>query len=427
MRQARLSLICLLSLCFIVLVSGCGSTTVTTGGTGSGTFVLNAESSLTIAQGQTRTFTVTPSSANGFKGSIQVSMTGLPSGVTMAPANATVATGSSTTFTLTAASDAAVGTTTVKVYGASGTLSANIPVALTVTAVTPVVEDFTLTASPATVTMAPGATAQVTLNSAAINGFSGTIAVAVSGLPTGVTVSPSTISVTPANPATITLTAAADAPATASPVRVSFVGTSGALSHTASIQLTIAVVGPTGPDFSITATPNTLTAAQGAQSSEVQIAVTGVNGFDGAVALTASGLPTGVTLVPSPGTLQSGWSEPIVFEVAADATIGKATVTITGTSGTLTRTATVALTVGGPAPVDFVNLALPASETITIGSIGTISVTATATDGYTGPVNVSASTLPAGVLMRPATAVLTPGVPQTFTLIATGNAKGHPR
>ena len=71
--------------------------------------------------------------------------------------------------------------------------------------------------------------------------------------------------------------------------------------------------------------------------------------------------------------------------------------TITGTSGTLTRTATVALTVGGPAPVDFVNLALPASETITIGSIGTISVTATATDGYTGPVNVSASTLPTGV------------------------------
>ena len=116
MRQARLSLICLLSLCFIVLVSGCGSTTVTTGGgTGSGTFVLNAESSLTIAQGQTRTFTVTPASANGFKGSIQVSMTGLPTGVTMAPANATVATGSSTTFTLTAASDAAVGTTTVKV------------------------------------------------------------------------------------------------------------------------------------------------------------------------------------------------------------------------------------------------------------------------------------------------------------------------
>ncbi len=97
--------------------------------------------------------------------------------------------------------------------------------------------------------MAPGGTAQVTLNSAAINGFSGTVAVAVSGLPTGVTVSPSTISVTPANPATITLTAAADAPATATPVQVSFVGTSGTLSHTASIQLTIAVSRSNGPGF----------------------------------------------------------------------------------------------------------------------------------------------------------------------------------
>jgi hypothetical protein len=97
---------------------------------------------------------------------------------------------------------------------------------------------------------------------------------------------------------------------------------------------------------------------------------------------------------------------------------------ITGTSGVLTHTATVALTVGGPAPLDFVTLALsPTSETITVGSIGTVSLTATATDGYTGPVNVSATNLPAGMMVRPATAVVTPGVPQTFELIATRNAK----
>ncbi|HEY1964881.1 MAG TPA: hypothetical protein VGG59_08120, partial [Acidobacteriaceae bacterium] len=82
-----------MSLCFIVLFSGCGSTTVSSGGTtDNGTFVLGAESSVTIAQGQSRTFTVTPSSANGFTGSIQVSMSGLPTGVTAAPANATVKT-----------------------------------------------------------------------------------------------------------------------------------------------------------------------------------------------------------------------------------------------------------------------------------------------------------------------------------------------
>jgi hypothetical protein len=424
MRHARLSLFCLFSLCLIVLVTGCGST-VSSGGTLDTTFTLGTDPAITIAQGQSRTFTVTPASPNHFTGSIQVSLSGLPTGVTVSPANATVMMGASTTFRLTAAASAAVGTSTVKVYGASGTLSTNTSVALTVTAVTPPTSgDFTLTATPATMTLIPGASGQVTLSSTAIGDFSGTIAVAVNGLPTGVTASPSTISVKANNPVVVTLTAASDAPATPTAVRVSFVGTSGTLSHTASIQLTISVVGPTGPDFSITATPNTIPVAQGAQSREVQIAVAGLNGFAGDVTYTVSGLPTGVTVVPPSSTLQDGWMEPMVFEVAADATMGKATVTITGTSGVLTHIATVALTVGGPAPLDFVALALsPASETVTVGSIGTVSLTATATDGYTGPVNVSATNLPAGMMVRPATAVLTPGVPQTFELIATGNAK----
>jgi hypothetical protein len=430
MRHARVSLFCLLSLCLIALIAGCGSTTTSGGSTDDGTFTLGAVSTVTIAQGASRTFTVTPSSANHFTGSVQVSLSGLPTGVTVSPATATVAVGSSTTFTLAASAGAAVGATTVKVFGASGTLSTSISVALTVTATEtepppppPASPDFTLLASPATLSLVPGASGQVTLTSAPLNGFSGTIAVAVSGLPTGVTASPSTITVTPNNPLVVTLTAAASAPATATPVRVSFAGTSGSLSHTASIQLTVTAVTPTGPDFSITATPNTMVVAQGNLSDPVQIGVTGTNGFAGDVAFTVSGLPSGVTVIPTSGTLQSGLTEPILFEVAADATVGNATVTITGTSGVLSRKATVTLTVTGPPPADFVAVALsPTSETITVGSIGTVSVTATATDGYTGTVNVSVGKLPTGVTVSPATAALTPGVPQTFTIAASANA-----
>jgi PQQ enzyme repeat len=426
MRHVRVSLFCLVSLCLIALVTGCGSTV--SGGSGGGgstdgTFTLGASPAVTIAQGSSQTFTVTPSSANNFTGSIQVSVSGLPSGVTVSPATATVAVGSSTTFTLMAAADAVVGTTTVKVYGASGTLSTSIPVALTVTASgpsgPPSNADFTLKATPSTLALAPGASGQVTLSSTAMDGFSGAIAVTVAGVPTGVTVSPSTISVTVNNPLVITLTAASDAPATATPVQVRFIGTSGKLSHTAAIQLTITVVGPTGPDFSITATPDTMTVAQGLQSGEVQIAVTGTNGFSGDVTYTVSGLPTGVTVIPSSSTLQSGWTEPMVFQATADAPIGNATVTITGTSGVLTHNATVALTVTAPPPPDFVALVLsPTDLTIKAGSIGTVSVTATATDGYTGTIDVSVENLPTGVTMSPVTAALTPGVPQTFTLAA---------
>jgi len=336
--------------------------------------------------------------------------------------------GSSTTFTLTAAADAAVGTTTAKVFGASGTLSTSIPVSLTVTASgstgPPSDTDFTLKATPSTLALVPGASGQVTLSSTAIGGFSGAIAVTVAGLPTGVTVSPSTISVTVNNPLAITLTAASDAPATPTPVQVRFVGTSGTLTHTATVQLTITVVGPTGPDFIITATPNTMTVAQGLQSAAVQIGVTGTNGFSGDVTYTVSGLPTGVTVIPSSSTLEDGWTEPMVFQATADAPIGNATVTITGTSGVLTHTATVALTVTAPPPPDFVALTVsPTDLTIKAGSIGTVSVTATATDGYTGTINVSVENLPTGVTMSPTTAALTPGVPQTFTLAAAVTAQ----
>jgi hypothetical protein len=428
MRHARLPLFCLLSLFLIVLVTGCGSTASGRGGTtDNGTFTLGADPVVTIAQGQSLSFTVTPSSANQFTGSIQVSVSGLPSGVTVSPASTTVAMGASATFKLTAAADAAVGTSTVKVYGASESLSTNTSVALTVTATTtvkpPAGTDFTLTAAPPTLMLTPGASAPVTLNSTALGAFNGTIVVAVSGLPTGVTVSPSTMTVTPNNPTTVTLTAAADAPATATAVRVSFAGTSGTLSHTASIQLTIPVVGPTGPDFSITATPSTITVAQGAQSGEVQVAATGINGFAGNVAFTVSGLPTGVTVVPPSSTLQSGWAEPIVFQAALDAVPGTATVTIAGTSGVLTHAAKVALTVIAPPPPDVVALDIsPASQTITVGSVGTVSVTATTTAGYTGTVNVSVQNLPAGVTMLPATAALVPGVAQNFTLVASAKA-----
>ncbi|HEY3989774.1 MAG TPA: hypothetical protein VGM02_10785 [Acidobacteriaceae bacterium] len=416
MRRAGLSLLCLLCLCLVALVTGCGSTV---SGSDGGSFSLTADTAVTIAQGQSRTFTVTASSSNSFSGSVQVSVSGMPSGVTLSPASVSATPGTSTTFTLIAAADAAVGTSNLVVQGISGTLNAQTTVSLTVTATTPPTSgDFTLGVAPGTVTLTPGASQQVTLSATATGDFSGTIAVLVKNLPSGVTASPTTITVVPNAPEAITLTAASDAPAT-TPIQVSFVGTSGTLSHTATIQVSVSLVA----DFSITATPNTMTVGQGVQSGEIDVAVTGSNGFAGSVTYTVSGLPAGVTMTPPTSTLESGWVEPIVFEATQNAAIGNATVTITGTSGVLTHTATVALTVTGPPPADFVAVGLsPASETITTGSIGTVSVTATATEGYTGLVSVSVENLPAGVTVLPATAALTPGVPQTFTIVAAANA-----
>ena len=152
--------------------------------------------------------------------------------------------------------------------------------------------------------------------------------------------------------------------------------------------------------------------------------VTGTNGFAGVVTYTVSGLPAGVTAVP-PTQQAAGRLD------GANGVQGYGGCRDWGCNGDDHRDIRRAdayrdliLTVTGPPPPDFVALALsPANETITVGSIGTVSMTATATDGYTGTVNVSAENLPAGVTMMPATATLTPGVPRTFTLVASANAK----
>lgn len=423
MRKTRVSLLCLFCLSLITLVTGCGSTT-----SSDANFSLSANSLVTIAQGTSQTFTVTPTGAGGFTGSIQLSVSGLPTGVTLSPAIATVKPGVATTFTLTAAANATVGTASATVQGVSGTLNAKAVVSVLVTSTTtppPAGGDFTLTTSPATLSLAPGASGQVTLSATGTGSFGGTIAVAVNNLPTGVTVSPATISLSTNNPVQVTLTAASNAPATATPVQVGFVGTSGSLSHTATIQLTVTSVGTANsPDFGITASPNTVTVAQGQQSGQVNVSMTPLNGFAGDVTFTVSGLPAGVTVTPSGSQqLETGWIDPIAFIASSTAAIGTSTVTITGTSGVLTHTATIQLAVTAAAPSDFVALALsPASTTITVGSIATVSVTATATDGYTGTIHVSAQSLPAGVTLLPATADLTPGEARTFTVVATGKA-----
>jgi hypothetical protein len=105
--------------------------------------------------------------------------------------------------------------------------------------------DFVLNASATSVTLTPGGSAvPVTLTATAENGFSGTIQVAVSGLPTGVTATPATVSLTVGSPQQMSF--AASATAATSTVTAQFVGTSGMLSHTAPVSVSVAAV--TGRD-----------------------------------------------------------------------------------------------------------------------------------------------------------------------------------
>ena len=96
------------------------------------------------------------------------------------------------------------------------------------------------------------------------------------------------------------------------------------------------------PDFSIAASPASLSIAQGASGTST-VTVSPQNGFGGSVALSASGLPSGVTASFNPASTTG--SSTLTLSASSTAATGTATVTVTGTSGSLTHTTTLSLAV----------------------------------------------------------------------------------
>ena len=105
------------------------------------------------------------------------------------------------------------------------------------------------------------------------------------------------------------------------------------------------------PSFSLSDLPGSLSIAQGASGAST-ITVASSDGFDSAVSLNVSGLPSGVTASLSSNSVtpsaNGSATSTLKLTASSSAAAGTATVTITGTSGSLTTTTTVLLTVTSP-------------------------------------------------------------------------------
>lgn len=106
---------------------------------------------------------------------------------------------------------------------------------------------------------------------------------------------------------------------------------------------------PVTPDFTIAASPNSLNVAQ-SSSLNFSVTVTPSNNFNAPVSLTLSGLPSNIVPSLKGFSLTPGNSQIITLNAAALATVQSLTFTITGTSGTLTHTAQLPLTVSAAQP-----------------------------------------------------------------------------
>ncbi len=275
-----------------VITNGIASAPVTVTVVASADFSLTANpTSLSIAQGGTGTSTITVVPENGFSGSVTLSASGLPSGVTaqFSPNPAT----STSTLTLTVSGGAATGTSTVTITGTSGSLTATTTIQLTVTKASGpgVTLSPTSLTFPKEVVGATSAGKSVTLTNSGnatldISSIttSGDFALVTSSKPCGSTLAPGTnckievtftplqvgaltgtISITdnaPGSPQTVPLSGTGTAQATLTPATWTFATTKvGAtskvkvftLANKQSVALTGISIGTTG-DFSVSST-----------------------------------------------------------------------------------------------------------------------------------------------------------------------------
>lgn len=198
--------------------------------------------------------------------------------------------------------------------------------------------NFSLAASPSSVTVTQGGSGSSTVTVTPSGGFTGSVTLSASGLPSGVTATFGT------NPTTSTssVTFTASATAATGTFTVTITGTSGSLSHSTTVTLTVNP--PAGSDFTISASPSTLTVNRGS-SGNYTVTITGQNGFTGTVSLSVSGQGSRVTTGFNPTSVAGSGTSTLTVTVGNKATRGNRTLTITGTSGSLTHSTNVTLTI----------------------------------------------------------------------------------
>lgn len=119
-------------------------------------------------------------------------------------------------------------------------------------------------------------------------------------------------------------------------------GTDGIRTHTATATLVVSA-----PTFTMSFTPSTATAARPSGNATMivtyQVTINPVGGFRGTVNLTAKGGSTGVSLDLSPASITPGVTATLTATVTSSAKKGNQSLTVTGTSGSVTQSASATL------------------------------------------------------------------------------------
>ena len=384
---------------------------------------------VTLAQGGSSESVTVNLTRTNYTGSVTLATSTLPSGVTATYTQP--GTGNAGSITLQAASDATLVSNQTITITASGSGVSSVTSTFSLT-VSPTPSIVIGSVSPGVVTLVQGGSAQsVTVNLTRTN-YTGSVTLATSTLPSGVTATytqPGT-----GNAGSITLQAASDAALVSNQTITITASGSGVSSVTSTFSLTVS---PTPSIVIGSVSPGVVTLVQGGSAQSVTVNLTRTN-YTGSVTLATSTLPSGVTATyTQPGTGNAG---SITLQAASDAALASnQTITITASgSGVNSVTSTFSLTANAagssvsvsPQTLDFGSLDVSttsASQTVTVTDTGTATLTIsgiTASGDFSQTNNCGSSVSAGANCTMSVTFKPTAGGTRTGSIAITDNAPG---
>jgi len=269
--------------------------------------------------------------------------------------------------------------------------------------------DFGISVSPVSQTVPRGGsmpTYNISLSRTA--GLSASVSFQVSGLPSG-----ASLYTAPAATAASSSLFTVKVPATVATgtYALTITGTAGSVTHSANATLIVIA-----PDFGLSVSP-AQTVPQGADTSNYTLTVNATGGFAAPVSFQVAGLPAGASLksAPAPSATSATFSVTVPLSVTA----GSYPLTVTGTSGGLTHTATTTLTV--TATKMFTVSASPATLTVSQTSPARATVTVSGAKGFTSPVTLNIGGLPSGASATFANRIIAGTGATTLTIATNAN------
>ena len=280
--------------------------------------ITSPASNVTINAGQSVSFAGSGSDPDG---TIAAYSWSFPGG---APASSSVATPGNVTYS------------TAGTYTASFTVTDDGGLTSAAATRTVTVQDFSLSATPSSQSVSPGGSTSYTATVTPTAGFGGTVTFGVSGLPAGATASFNPASVTASGSTTLSVTTSGTTAPGSYPLTIS--GTSGSLSHTVTVTLVV------NGDFSISATPTSLTLPRGG-SGNYTVTIAAGAGFTGTVTLSASGLPKFANAKFTPISVVNSGTSVLTVNTNRNVAAGTYLLIVTGTSGNRVHSTSVTMVV----------------------------------------------------------------------------------